>query len=528
MLVAVDVGTASARAGLVTPSGRLVSRAEHPLELNRVGSDIAEYDSEQIWDAVAEAVRTAMRLAGVAAHEARGISFDATCSLVVRDGVGAPLPVSPGGASRWDTIAWFDHRAQAEAEACTASGHRVLDFIGGTMSPEMEVPKLMWLKRHTPESWARAGQIFDLVDFLSWKASGSNARSECTLTCKWTYLTHESPSWQRDFLAAMGLDELFERAGLPETASRIGQSLGPMTAAAAAKLGLTPRCVVGVGLIDAHAGALGALASFAKDPANLHRHMALIAGTSSCVMALSDQPMPTPGIWGPYHNAVLPGTWLNEAGQSATGALLDHVLRTHAAGGDPTPELHRQVIQRVAELRASEGPDLAPQLNVLPDFHGNRSPLADPRALGVISGLSLDSDFDSLCRLYWRTAVAIAVQVRHILDTLTARGYGIETLHVTGGHSHNPLLMELYADAARCTVVVSTAEDPTLLGVAMVAATAAGLHADLPAAAAAMAQPSTELSPHPEARAGLERDYRIQLAMQRHRAELVALGIAGT
>jgi len=154
--------------------------------------------------------------------------------------------------------------------------------------------------------------------------------------------------------------------------------------------------------------------------------------------------------------------------------------------------------------------------------------LADPRALGVISGLSLDSDFDSLCRLYWRTAVAIAVQVRHILDTLTARGYGIETLHVTGGHSHNPLLMELYADAARCTVVVSTAEDPTLLGVAMVAATAAGLHADLPAAAAAMAQPSTELSPHPEARAGLERDYRIQLAMQRHRAELVALGIAGT
>jgi ribulose kinase len=76
-------------------------------------------------------------------------------------------------------------------------------------------------------------------------------------------------------------------------------------------------------------------------------------------------------------------------------------------------------------------------------------------------------------------------------------------------------------------VVVSKAEDPTLLGVAMVAVTAAGLHADLPSACAAMAQPSTELSPHPEARMGLERDYRIQLAMQRHRAELVALGAAG-
>ena len=213
MLVAVDVGTASARAGVVTPSGKLVGRAEHALELRRVGPDIAEYDSEQIWDAVARAVRTAMRLAGVAADEAAGISFDATCSLVVRDGHGAPLPVSPGGEARWDTIAWFDHRAQAEAEACTASGHRVLDYIGGTMSPEMEVPKLMWLKRHAPASWARSGRMFDLADFLTWKASGSNARSACTLTCKWTYLAHEDHGWQRDFLAAVGLDDLFERRG---------------------------------------------------------------------------------------------------------------------------------------------------------------------------------------------------------------------------------------------------------------------------------------------------------------------------
>jgi hypothetical protein len=72
MLVAVDVGTASARAGVVTPSGRLIGRAEHPLELNRVGSDIAEYDSEQIWDAVAQSVRSAMRLAGVKADEILG------------------------------------------------------------------------------------------------------------------------------------------------------------------------------------------------------------------------------------------------------------------------------------------------------------------------------------------------------------------------------------------------------------------------------------------------------------------------
>lgn len=523
LLVAVDVGTASARAGVVTPGGHLIGRSEHALELNRSGANFAEYDSEQIWTAVGAAVRQAMRVAGARPEEAAGISFDATCSLVVRDRAGAPLPVSPGGEARWDTIAWFDHRALAEAEECTATGHRVLNFIGGVMSPEMEVPKLMWLKRHASDTWANAGHFFDLADFLTWKASGSTARSECTLTCKWTYLAHEAPGWQRDFLAEVGVPDLIERGGLPERASPIGQPLGVLTPEAAALLGLTSRCRVGVGLIDAHAGALGSLAAFASEPADIHRHLALIAGTSSCVMALSHEPRPTPGVWGPYAGAVLPGVWLNEAGQSATGALLDHLLKLHGAGGPPAPGLHRKVIERVMDLRRTEGFGLGARLHVLPDFHGNRSPLADPQALGVVSGLSLDSDFDSLARLYWRTCVAIAVQVRHILETLNDRGYAIDTLHVTGGHSRNPLLMELYADATGCSVIEPATQDATLLGVAMVAATAAGLYPDLPSACSAMAQPGTIRLPDPAAMTQFDRDYRTQLAMQRHRAEIDAI-----
>ena len=107
------------------------------------------------------------------------------------------------------------------------------------MSPEMETPKLMWLKRNLPESWARAGYLFDLADFLTWKATGSLARSQCTLTCKWTYLAHEKPGWQRDFFAAVGLDDLLEHGSLPEEASPVGADLGPLTPEAAAELGLT-------------------------------------------------------------------------------------------------------------------------------------------------------------------------------------------------------------------------------------------------------------------------------------------------
>jgi ribulose kinase len=237
-------------------------------------------------------------------------------------------------------------------------------------------------------------------------------------------------------------------------------------------------------------------------------------------MALSADPRPIPGVWGPYRGAVLPKAWLNEAGQSATGALLDHLIRWHGAGGTPTMEMHSRIAERVLQLRAAEGDGFASRLHVLPDFHGNRSPLADPNALGVISGLTLDSDFDSLCRLYWRACVGIALGLRHILETLNERGYSIGTLHVTGGHLHNPLLMELYADATGCTVVEPAVEDATLLGTAMVASAAAGLCGTLQAAAMTMQQEGAKRLPNPARKAALDRDYQIFLTMLEQRQKL--------
>jgi FGGY-family pentulose kinase len=520
LVVGVDVGTGSARAGVLDRKGKLLGRAEQPIALNQPETNHAEHESEQIWSAVCAAVRGALKAAGARGEQVAGISFDATCSLVVRDREGRPLTVSRSGEDRWDTIVWLDHRAIAEAEECTATGHRVLDFIGGVMSPEMETPKLMWLARNLPRSWDRAGYFFDLADFLTWKSCGSLARSQCTVTCKWTYLGHEQPGWQQDFFAAVGIPGMIERGALPARASPIGEDLGPLTPQAADELGLTTDARVGAGLIDAHAGALGVLGAYAADAQAIDRHLALIAGTSSCVMALSAEMRPTPGVWGPYYGAVLPDCWLNEGGQSATGALLDHIIRWHGAGGNPDAAMHKRIAERIMELRRDEGLDLAGRLHVLPDFHGNRSPLADPHAVGVISGLTLDSSFDNLCRLYWRTAVGIALGVRHILETLNERGYGIDTLHVTGGHLKNPVLMELYANAAGCTVIEPAAEDAMLLGTGMVAATAAGFHPSLAEAAIAMQQGGRSRAPDPKARARFDTDYAIFLEMHEQRQRL--------
>ncbi|NLR99493.1 FGGY-family carbohydrate kinase [Rhizobium sp. P38BS-XIX] len=522
-VVAVDIGTGSARAGVFTAGGSLLAKSEHSIQMNRPRENHAEHDSEDIWAAVCTAVRAAVKTSGVDVSAIGAIGFDATCSLVVRDREGRQLTVSTGGERRFDTIVWLDHRALAEADYCTATQHEVLDYSGDFMSPEMEMPKLMWLKENLPESWAQAGYFFDLADFMTWKATGSLARSRSTLVAKWNYLAHRQPGWQADFLNVIGLGDLQERGALPEESVPVGKSIGTLTAAAAEALGLDRDCHVGAGMIDAYAGALGALAAHGGDAGTLEHQLALIAGTSSCVVSFSRERKRSTGMWGPYYEAVFPDMWLAEAGQSATGALLDHIVSMHAAGGPPTAALHDRIVRRISELRLAEGEFLGGRIHVLPDFHGNRSPLADPHALGVISGMTLDASFDGLCRLYWRTSVGIALGIRHILERMQEYGYAPDTLHVAGGHVKNSVLMELYSDVTGCKVVIPKMNETVLLGTAIAASVSCGLHENLGAAGAAMYSGGHERQPDRSKKALYDRDYRRFLAMYRHRAELDAM-----
>jgi ribulose kinase len=258
-------------------------------------------------------------------------------------------------------------------------------------------------------------------------------------------------------------------------------------------------------------------------PGELEQNPCLVAGTSNSIVALAAEARPLHGVWGPYREAILPGTWLLEAGQSASGAVFEHLLRWHRAGGEPTPERHQAIADRIAELRLAEGPAFAADLHVLPDFHGNRSPLADASAFGVISGLTLEADFDSLCRLYWRTAVAIGLGVRQNLEALGTLGFSTETLLLAGGHARNELLVGLYADATGAVIVEPNAADAVLLGGAMLAATAAGIYPSLAASAAAMEQAGTVRRPDASMKPYYDRDYRVMLEMQQQRRALAGV-----
>ena len=72
------------------------------------------------------------------------------------------------------------------------------------MSPEMQSPKLLWLKERLPEAFSRAARFLDLPDFLTYRSTGIDVRSLCTTVCKWTYVGHES-RWDASYFEAIGL-----------------------------------------------------------------------------------------------------------------------------------------------------------------------------------------------------------------------------------------------------------------------------------------------------------------------------------
>lgn len=80
------------------------------------------------------------------------------------------------GQEKSNVILWMDHRAHEEAEFINAIGHDILQYVGGKVSLEMQTPKMLWLKKNLPASWNSAALLFDLPDFLTWKASGSESR----------------------------------------------------------------------------------------------------------------------------------------------------------------------------------------------------------------------------------------------------------------------------------------------------------------------------------------------------------------
>ena len=121
---------------------------------------------------------------------------------------------SPNYDTEQNVILWLDHGPVKETDVVNATEHNLLRYVGGRMSIEMEIPKVLWLKNNMPKEHFDQCKFYDLPDALTHIATGSDKRSFCSAVCKQGYVPvgvdGSVRGWQEDFLSEIGLEELTE------------------------------------------------------------------------------------------------------------------------------------------------------------------------------------------------------------------------------------------------------------------------------------------------------------------------------
>lgn len=493
--IGIDFGTLSARAVVVRAHdgeelGSAVHEYPHAVIERTLPSSGAELPPQWAlqdpgdWvQALQIAVPAAVAAAGVRPEEVVGIATDFTASTplpVLADGT--PLCRLPELADRPHAYPklWKHHAAQRQADRINAlaeeRGEPWLARYGGRISSEWEFAKALQVLEEDPEVYARMDRWVEGADWIIWQLCGRETRNTCTAGYKAIYQDGHYPS--EDYLRA--LDERF--AGfvadkIQGPLSALGERAGDLTAQAAEWTGLPEGIAVAVGNVDAH---VTAPAARAIGPGQ----MLMIMGTSTCHVMNGERLVEVPGMCGVVRGGIVPDLWGYEAGQTGVGDIFGWFVDEAVP-----PRYHDEARARgldvhgyLSELAGAQEVG-AHGLIALDWNNGNRSLLVDHELSGLILGLTLATRAEDV---YRALIEATAFGTRMILNAFADAGMPATELFVAGGLLKNPVIMQIYADVTRMALHLIDSDQGPALGSAMHAAVAAGVHADIDAAAAAM------------------------------------------
>lgn len=426
-----------------------------------------------------------------------GLSFDTTASTpVLTDRYGTPLALLERYAENPNAmfVLWKDHTAIEEADRINdvahACGVDYTKYSGGSYSCEWAWAKVLHLLREDASLRTDAYSWIEHCDWMSALLTGNTlpanvVRSRCAAGHKAMWHAEWGGLPPQEFLAQV--DPLLAGFGnhLYGDTFVNGKCVGGLSVEWAARLGLHEGIAVGLGAIDCHVGAIGA----GIRPGTLVK----IVGTSTCdIMAIEPEIMGgriIRGICGQVDGSVLPDHVGLEAGQSAFGDiyawfrnLMCWPLR-NIVDADPQAEgrildtLNRQAAQIVPGTSA---------LLALDWMNGRRTPDADPRATGLIGGITLATSAPAIFRAL---VEATAFGSRAITERLVSDGVVIRDVVAVGGIARkSPLVMQIIADVLGVPIRIAASDQACALGAAMCASVAAGLHASIADAQQAMGQ----------------------------------------
>ncbi len=309
-VMGIDAGTESFRAGVFDSRGKCLGFGVSPNRTVHRHPGWAEQDPRD-WDtALVESIQKALAASRVRGKDIRGIGVDGTsCTVAFLDAQGEPVR---------DALLWMDIRAVKEAADAAATSDPALRYVGGgAVSPEWFPCKAAWVRRNEPEVLARSKTVFELTDWMALKLTGERTINIDTVTIRWFYNVNEG-GFPRSLYRSMGIEDVLER--VPSRVVRIGETVGGLTRPMAERTGLAAGTPVAGGGADAFVGMIGINA---LKPGTL----ALITGSSTLVLGITEKEIHARGLFGSYPDAVLPGLQVIEGGQvfHRLGGPLVHV-----------------------------------------------------------------------------------------------------------------------------------------------------------------------------------------------------------
>lgn len=482
-VIGLDYGTLSARAVLVSVGrGEVAAESIYPYPhgiLNTISGgneelpvDFALQEIDDYVEAMYETIRTVVKQSGCRAEDVIGIGIDATSSTF--------LPLTKSGTPlckteqfRTNPHAWLKlwkhHGAQEEADRMTelAAGRqeKFLMRCGGKVNAEWMLPKLTEIVLKAPDVYEAADNFMEVSDYLVFLLTGEMTRCMCHAGYK--LLWNEEDAYpSEEFLRALHPNLSSLKSKLKGREVQVGECAGRLTEEAAGRLGLREGTAVAASMIDAHV-AVPSLGIDGPDKA------LMILGTSCCMLLCSEKLSYIKGISGCVKNAVLPGPYAYEAGQSAVGDLFDWFVKNCVPGSyekeaaDKNISIHMLLSEKASRLAPGES-----GLVALDWWNGNRSCLADARLSGMVLGLTLRTKPEEIYRALLEAA---AFGMRAIFEEFEKGGITARELYACGGIvSKNPFMMQIYADVLGKTIFTGSTEQGSAFGAAVYAAVAAG------------------------------------------------------
>lgn len=475
LVLGVDGGTESIRVALFTATGEPVAVAREPYDTRHARPGWAEQEPDDWWRGLIAAVRRVLAESAVAPERVMGMAFACTCFTMVC--VGADdRPLRPA-------LLWMDVRSTVEADQIARSGAEALRMSATThASAEWMLSKAMWLRRHEPGVYDATRWLADYAEWMTFRLTGSRSTSVNSAAIR-AYYDRLTGGWPTDLWDRVGMSELRERVA--PRVLLMGEQAGGLDAAAAAELGLVAGTPVAQGGADAFVAMLGLGVT---GPGAV----AMVTGSSHVHMLQADQPIHVPGLFGSYTDAVVPGQFTLEGGQTSTGSVVSWLIRL-LRGRGCSPD---QVAHTLAELNraATDLPPGAQGLLALDYWQGNRTPHVDARARGMFWGLSLVHE---PAHLFRAVVESICYGTESILRAMRSSGHPIDEVVACGGALNSPFWLQTHADVSGIPIRTTRVNDAAVLGAAILAAIGAGLYRDMPEATAAMVVADRVIEPRP-------------------------------